>query len=610
MGFDKIGIDLWLTFSVLIAAIILFLSERLPVALVALMVAVTLGFSGVLTPQEAFSGLSSSAVVIIISIFVLTAGLEQSGVTERIGTWLLRIAGANESRLILVFMAAGATLSLVMNNIAAASLLLPAALTAAHKSKVSLSKLLMPLGFGALLGGMATLFTTTNIIVSGVLRSAGFRGFGVLDFIPVGLPLAIAGIAFMAFWGRRLLPAGTSEERAELLRKAEVNLLSTYRLGKRLFQVKIPTGSPLVGRTLAENAFREKYTATVVAIEHEGQTIAAPPPDTVFRDGDVLLLKGRVEEFRERNAPPALEILSSAVFHEEGLESADNVVAECMLTPRSRLLGSTLRQLKFRERYGMQVLAIWRQNRAIRTHLRNVPLEFGDALLVHGPGRKLKMLRSDSDLILLSQESKNGVVLTEKAWLASAIFAGTILVAATTPLSVSEVMLSGALLMLLAKVLTMEQAYSAIDWTVVFLVAGMLPLGTAMTKTGATKVVAGALISFLGSLGPLALLLSLLILTVLMSQAIKGAAVSAVVAPIAIAAAQAIGADPRSLSMGVALATSMAFITPLGHPVNILTMGAGGYTFRDYFKVGLPLTVFLFTLTLLLLPFFWPLAPR
>lgn len=610
MGFDKSAMDLWLTFAILIMAIILFLSERLPVALVALLVAVTLGFSGVLTSQEAFSGLSSSAVVIIIAIFVLTAGLEQSGVTERIGTWLLRISGGKESWLVLAFMASGATLSLVMNNIAAASLLLPAALTAAHQSKVNVSKLLMPLGFGTLLGGMATLFTTTNIIVSGILRNAGFRGFGVLDFIPVGLPLSIAGIAFMALWGRRLLPAGKSAERTNLLRNAEVDLLSTYRLEKRLFNVKIPTGSPLVGRTLAENAFRERYAATVVAIEHEGRTISAPPPHTVLHNGDVVLLKGRLEEFSERNVQPALEIASSVEFHESVLESAGNVVAECMLAPRSRLLGSTLRQLKFRDKYGMQVLAIWRQNRAIRTHLRNVPLEFGDALLVHGPGNKLDMLRSDPDLILLSHETNHRTVLREKTWLASAIFVVTIIVAAATPLPVSEVMFAGALLMLLAKVLTMEQAYSAIDWTVVFLVAGMLPLGTAMTKTGATRMISDVLISFLGSWGPLALLFSLLTLTVLMSQAIKGAAVSAVVAPIAISAAQAIGADPRSISMGVALATSMAFVTPLGHPVNILMMGAGGYTFRDYFKVGLPLTIILFALTLLVLPFFWPLVPR
>ncbi len=602
--------QLLLTFAVLIGAIILFLSEHLPVDLVALLVVVALGFTRVLTPQEAFSGLSNSAVVIIIAIFVLAAGLEQTGVTERIGTRLLRISGGSEGRLIVAFMAAGATLSLVMNNIAAASVLLPAASTASRKSNVKLSRLLMPIGFGTLLGGMATLFTTTNIVVSGVLRSAGYRGFSVLDFLPVGLPLAAAGIAFMAFGGRHLLPTARPEEREEALRQAEVDLLSIYHLDERLFRARIPAGSFLVGRPLAQSSLRERYGLTVIAVEHNGRTVYAPGPGTVFQEGDTVLLKGRLEEFRQKDVEPRLEILPPVEHYERDLESAEYAVVECMLAPRSRLLGSTLRQVSFRDKYGMQVLAIWRQNRAIRTQLGDIPLEFGDGLLMHGQVRRLDLLRADPDLILLSHELKRGPTLQGKAWLASGIFGATILVAAAAQLSVSEVMLAGALLMILAGVVTMEQAYRAIDWRVVFLVAGMLPLGAAMTKTGATAVIANAMISVLGSFSPLVLLLGLLTLTVLMSQAIKGAAVSAVIAPIAIAVAQRVGVNPRSLAMGVALATSMAFVTPLGHPVNILMMGAGGYTFRDFFKVGLPLTILLFVVTLLLLPVFWPLTPR
>ncbi len=602
--------QLLLTLVILIGAIVLFLSEWLPVDLIALLVVVALGFSRILTAQEAFSGLSNSAVVIIIAIFVLAAGLEQTGVTEQIGTSLLRMSRGSEGKLIVAFMTAGAILSLVMNNIAAASVLLPAASTAARKSNVKVSRLLMPLGFGTLLGGMATLFTTTNIVVSGVLRNAGFRGFGVLDFLPVGLPLAVAGIVFMALGGRHLLPTAQSEERAEALRQAEEDLLSIYHMDERLFRARIPAGSYLVGRSLAESMLREKYGLTVVAIEHDSRTVYAPKPDTVFREGDIVLFNGHLQEFRQKDVEPRLEILPPLEFHERYLESAVNGVVECMLAPRSGLLGSTLRQVRFRDRYGMQVLAIWRQDRAIRTGLADIPLQFGDSLLMQGPWRRLELLRSDRDLILLSHESERPPVPRGQAWLASGIFAATILLAAVSPLSVSEVMLAGALLMILAGVVTMAQAYRVIDWRVVFLVAGMLPLGTAMTKTGATELIAHAITSTLGSFGPLALLLGLLTLTVLLSQAIKGAAVSAVVAPIAIAAAQAIGVAPRSLAMGVALATSMAFVTPLGHPVNILMMGAGGYTFRDFLKVGLPLTLLLFAITLVLLPVFWPLVPR
>jgi di/tricarboxylate transporter len=602
--------QLLFTFAILIGAILLFLSERLPVDLVALLVVVALGFTGILTSQEAFSGLSNSAVVIIISIFVLAAGLEQTGVTDWIGTRLLQVSGGSESRLIVVFMAAGALFSLVMNNIAAASVLLPAASTAARKSDVRLSRILMPLGFGTLLGGMATLFTTTNIVVNGVLRDAGYQGFGVLDFLPVGLPLAVAGIAFMALWGRHLLPVAHSEERAEAVRAAEDDLLSIYHLGARLFRARVPAGSYLIGRTLAESTFREKYGLAVIAVERDGVSLFSPKPDMVFELGDVVLLKGRLDEFKEHDIEPRLEILPPREYHERDLESAANVVAEAVLAPRSHLIGTTLRQVRFRDRYGMNVLAIWRQDRAIRTRVAGVPLEFGDGLLMQGPRRKLDLLRSDPNLILLSHEAETPLRVPEKGRRALAIFVVTILIAAVAPLSVSQVILAGALLMVLSGVLTMEQAYRAIEWRVVFLVAGMLPLGIAMTKTGGTALIASALTSALGPFGPLALLLGLLVLTVLVSQAIKGAAVSAVVAPIAISAAQAMGIDPRALAMGVALATSMAFVTPLGHPVNILMMGAGGYAFRDFLKVGLPLTILLFILTLALLPIFWPLMPR
>jgi di/tricarboxylate transporter len=348
----------------------------------------------------------------------------------------------------------------------------------------------------------------------------------------------------------------------------------------------------------------------LVAIENKDQTLSVPAADTVFEEGDTLLLKGRLEEFRQKDIDPRLDILAPVEYAERDLESASNVVVECMLAPRSPLIGSTLRQVRFRDKYGMQVLAIWRKDRSIRTRVGDIPLEFGDSLLMQGPWQKLDLLGSGPEIILLGNEPKHPPPMRGKAWLALTIFAVTILGAAATPLSVPEVMLAGALVMILAWILKMEHAYRAIDWTVVILVAGMLPLGTAMTKTGTTALIAHAIVSTLGPLGPLVLLLGLLTLTVVLSQAIKGAAVSAVVGPIAISAAQTMGLDPRSVAMGVALATSMAFVTPLGHPVNILMMGAGGYKFRDFLKVGLPLTILLFAATILLLPVFWPLSPH
>jgi di/tricarboxylate transporter len=602
--------DMLLTFAILMGAVVLFLSEKLPVDLVALLVVVALGSTGILTPQEAFSGFSNTAVVIILSIFVLAAGLQQTGVTDRVAGALVRLAGRSEGKLVVVFMTTAALLSLFMNNIAAASVLMPSASTAAHRTKIRLSRLLMPMGFGTLLGGMATLFTTTNVVASTILRDAGYSGFGVLAFLPVGLPLAVVGIAYMALWGRRLLPTKELEGRSDIERQAASDLVAVYNLGARLFRARVPAGSYLIGRPLAESTSREKYGLNVVAVERNGHTVYAPKPEMVFQQGDILLLEGRLEEFRAEDVEPRLEILPPREYHERDLESASNVVFEAVLAPRSQLIGGTVRQSRFRDRYGMTVLGIWRRDRAIRTRLADVPLEFGDSLLLQGPRRQLEVLRDDRDVIVLSPEAEMPQAIPERAPVAVAIFAVTILVAAVAPLSVAQVILGGALAMVIAGVISMEQAYRAIEWRVVFLVAGMLPMGTAMIKTGATDLVARTVTSVLGPLGPLGLLLGLLALTVLASQAIKGAAVSAVLTPIAIATARSTGLDPRALAMGVALATSMAFITPLGHPVNILVMGVGGYTFRDFFKVGLPLTLLLFLVTLLLLPVFWPLAAR
>lgn len=602
--------ELILTLVILAVAIVLFLSERLSIDLVALLVLVALGFGGVLTSQEVFSGLSDTAVITLLAIFVLAHSLETTGIAERLGNLLVRTAGKNEKRLTLALMSAAAFLSLFMNNIAVASILLPATSTAARKAGVKLSRLLMPLAFATLLGGMATLFTTTNIIVSGVLRNSGYRGFGVLDFLPVGLPVAVAGIAYMVLWGRKMLPAEDSAERAAVIRQAESDLLSTYQLGERLFRALIPDGSYLAGRRLGESTLREKYGLNVVAVERGREMILAPLPDFVLAAGDVLLVEGRLEEFRQRDVEPYLEILPMRRYNKQDLESASTVILEVALSPRSQLVGRTLKESQFRERYGMTILAIWNGERVFRTGLADRQLQFGDALLLQGPRERLAMLRLDADLIVLSREEEPERRVSGKGGLAVAIFGLTVLAAASGRFAVGEVMLAGALLMVIANVVTMEQAYRVIEWKIIFLVAGMLPLGLAMTKTGATALFAGVLTTFLKPWGPLALLLGLLTLTVLLSQAMKGAAVSAVIAPIAIRAAQQFGVDPRAMAMGVALATSLAFVTPLGHPVNILMMGPAGYSFRDFFKVGLPLTLILFLVILVVLPLFWPFAPR
>jgi di/tricarboxylate transporter len=390
------------------------------------------------------------------------------------------------------------------------------------------------------------------------------------------------------------------------------DLVEIYRLGERFFRVRVPAGSCFSGQMLKESGLRDVHGVYVVGFERQGRVIPAPSADTMLAEGDVLILEGKQEEFQEREVSGCLEFLPARDWRESDLETENVAIAEAVLAPRSTLLGQTLRTAQFREKYGMAVLGIWRAGRPIRTDLGDLVLAFGDALLLQGPRTQLQLLRTEPDLILLDggDVEQSGVMAPGKGWLALSIVGAALLLAAfNTPL-IGEIMLGAALLMVLLGIITMDQAYGAIEWRSVFLVAGMLALGLAMTKSGAAGMLADMLVARLNSFGPLALLAGLVLVTMLLTQAMNGAAVATIVAPIAIHAAQQTGLDPRALVMGVALASSMAFLTPLGHPVNVLVMGPGDYRFSDYRRVGWPLTLLIFGVVMLLLPIVWPLTPK
>lgn len=600
--------QLILTFVILIAALILFLTDKLPADLVALLVVVALGVSGILTPQETFSGFSRSAVITIMAIFILTEALQRTGVTDQVGNILLKVGGRSELRLVVAVMIAGAFLSLFMNNIAAAAVLLPAASGAAKKASVNTSRLLMPLAFSTILGGMATLLTTSNIVLNSLLHDNNIPGFRLTDFAPVGIPVVIAGTLYVAFVGRKFLAHESLIERTTAPNKEEqADLIAAYHLGENLFRARVPEKSSLINKPLSESNLREGFGVSVVAIERKNKKLFALSPETEIKRGDTLVLEGDEADFRKRDVQPFMEFLPAPEWSESDLESRAVEVIEAMLSPRSRLIGETLRSAHFREKYGMSVLAIWRGEQEIITDLADVQLSFGDALLLQGSHEKINILSKDLDLIVLTSVEETEITVPNKGRAALMIFIATLVLAVIFPELTGAIMLGGALAMMLTGILTTEQAYYSIGWKSVFLVAGMLPMGIALTKTNAAGLMAGEVIALLGGYGSLALLAALFIVTTLLTQAVNGAVVAAVIGPVAIRVAEQTNINPRALAMGVALATSMAFITPLGHPVNILVMSPGGYGFRDFFKVGLPLTVLLFFVVMIFLPIFWSL---
>ena len=592
---------------ILAIAIILFITEWLRVDVVALLVLLSLIVTGLITPEEAFSGFSSPAVLTVWAVFIVSGGLFHTGVANLLGDRLLKIAGTRPKRLVGLLMGTVGIMSGVMNNVGATAVLMPAVVSISRRARVSASKLLMPLAFGSLLGGMTTLIgTPPNILVSDVLYRAGYEPFSLLDFAPVGLVALVLGVIYMALLGLRSLPEQTAVERLASAGGRHVDLVDSYRLGERLFRARIPAGSRLVGQKLAESSLRQDFELTVIGLERQGKVSLVLEKDTVLQRGDVLLVEGMVDNLVWAEATGWLDVQPEVGVEDRDLQSEVVGIAEVLLAPRSGLVGKTLAEIQFREKFSLTVLAILRDGRPRRTGLVELPLRFGDTLLVQGPRQKIRILQREPDFVVMGDIEVAPVVRARKAPLAIGLLVLMLVPVVAGWLPIAASALLAGILMVITGCLTMDEAYQSIEWKAVFLVAGTLPLGIAMEKTGTAQYLAGFLVDTLGGLNPLALLAGFYIMTNLLTQFMSNAASTMLIAPIAIGAAQQIGSEPYALLMTVAVAASAGFLTPVAHQSNVLVMGPGGYRFGDYFKSGLPLDLMTFVVTLLIVPLIWP----
>jgi di/tricarboxylate transporter len=774
-------------FIVIVVAVVLFVTEKLRVDIVALLMLVTLAVSGLVAPKEALSGFSNPAVITVIFVFILSSGLAQSGIAGMLGRQVLRIASGSEIGLIALIMLTSGVLSAFMNNVAVAALLLPVVVDIARRTRRAPSKLLMPLAFASLLGGLTTLIgTPPNILISEAMRENGLAPFQLFDFTPVGVAVLAAGIVFMVLLGRHLLPERDVQKDA---RSADEDLRAVYRLKDELGLIQIPSESPFAGKTLAESRFgsilglnvvgilraggrvlapgsqtmieggdrllvegrvgdlgtrsgkeyfdvkaetldpsqlisdtiavakveilegcifigetlrsmnfRHSYGPIVLAIRRhdrvfrtqlenisleagdellvqgsrsdidtlrfepnvavtdpssedmrgleerlmtvglpedsplvgktlvdsrlgdafgigvmgivrQGETHLIPDPGEVLRAGDKLLIKGRKEALNALDGLGGLEIEASHETFDLGtLESERVGLAEAVLSPRSRLVGKTLVELHFREKYGLNVVAISRGGVIYRTSLRDMPLRLGDALLLHGPRDSLRVLASEPDFIVLTEEVEEPLRL-RKAPVAIGVMGAVVLSVVAGLLPIYIAVVAGAILMVVTGCVTMDEAYRTIEWKAVFLIAGMLPLGIAMEQTGAATFLTEQVVAAVGDLGPMAIVAALFLVTALCAQFMPTAAVAILMAPIALNTARDVGISHEALMMAVAMSASASFMSPVAHPANVLIMGPGGYRFSDYIRVGLPLTIVCLVAVLLVLPFFWPLTP-
>lgn len=769
---------------ILAGAVLLFITEWIRVDVVALMVLISLTITGVLTPFEALSGFSNMSVITVWAMLILSAALTKSGVAQFVGAKVFKYAGDDELRLILVIMVTAGVLSGFMNNIAVAAFMLPVVMDMSNRTNIPASRLLIPLAFACLMGGLTTLIgTPSNILISEALFEYGLKPFQMFDYTPIGAAVLAAGIIFMALFGYKLLPV---RDILSGTRKAEdIKSDDLFKMEERLFVIDLEPGSPLVGVRLADSRLSVVLGINVIAINRNGETVLAPPSNEVLRKGDQLIVSGRQEEFEKirgvdqfivgEQGIPVRRIVSDEVHLAEleiipgspyinqtvagvnfrkkyavnvlaldkdgeiirtrlqgrPLNAGDKVLlqgsqenfakmehganvalveikvadvhrisghllaiqvppqsrligvdlknsrlgdafglnvlgiqregrqifvpkpdevireddtllvegdpdeintligfrdisfnsvpgyklrdledeqvgfVEVILSPHSTMNGKTLRQVRFREKFGVTVTAIWREGKQYQSNLRDFKLRYGDAMLLYGGRDKFQLIGQEQDFIVLTaaayetpQPSKTITALAIMGLVLIPVVAGWI------PIAISALL--GVVLMILFGCLTMEEAYRSIEWKAVFLIAGLIPLGIALEQSGAAEMLAQRMVLIVGDYGPMAITAGLFIMAAAAAQIIPNPAVALLVAPIAYNTAITAHISPYPLLMAVAVAASAAFLSPVGHPANILVMGPGGYKISDFIKVGLPILLVVFVVAMITLPLVWP----
>lgn len=596
-------------------AFFLILTNRLRMDVAAMCLAILLGAAqffglGVLgapnSPDEAvklLSGFGQPIIFTLISLFIITRALDKSGVTRWIVRRLLRIGGTSERRLIVLFAGTTALLSLVMNNIAAGALLLPSAMEVCRRTGIRPSKLLIPVAYGSMLGGAATYFTTANIIVSGLLPIAEppQPPLGILAFTPTGGLILIAGLLFFWFFGQRLLPDRNPPPELLIARPTARELEEYYRLGERMWEARILPTSDLVGQSLAQSAIGRDLGVSVMAIWHGEQAIFSPPPGTALQADDILLVVGREERIQN------LKIHGLAIGRNgssDRITTRGVTMAEVMLAPHSRALGQTLKELSFRSRYGFTAVALLRKDQSYRTNVGDFKLEIGDTILMVGHPKCVQALHRNPDFIVLEASQSDQPVDRHQATTVLGVVAATIL-ASVLGLPVFISMLIGGFYLLLARVLTVDEAYHSVEWQAIFLIGGMYAVSLAMVQTGLAARIGGLITTAATPIGPLGLAAAAFMLTGLLTQVMGGQVTALVTGPIAISAAISMGTDAQAIAVATALGCSAAFFTPLAHPVNVLMIAPANYKFSDFFRIGWRLSLVSFAVMLLGMALFW-----
>ena len=603
--------------AVIVIPLVLVSTNRLRLDLAGILTALvlalaqTLGLGVVGKPNDpssalkALAGLSAPVTVTLFSLFVVTRCLENTGITRWLARHMITIGKASETRMIALVSASSAFFSLFMNNLAAGALVLPSAMEVSRRTGIRPSKLLIPVAYGSCLGGAATYFTTANIIASEMLQEAHppQQTLHILDFTPTGGLIALAGIIFLALRGSKMLPNHEPSSEQMATRHTGSELESIYRLDRRLWEVRVPEPAGLSDRTLNDFGLGERLGLTVVAIIHESDITFAPPPTQTVSVNDTLLVIGREERVQ--------------LLHKEGLEikkeqsnqtlsARGATFAELVLVPASNAEGQTLKGLAFRRKYGLTVVAIRRNSQSYRTDVANMALQQGDSLLVVGTKESLRFLQRDPDFITIETNPADRPVEWRRASFAVTVTTLAI-IASIAGAPVYLCMLLAAFVLIISKIISMEEIYRSMEWQAIILIAGMYPMSTAMVDTGLAQLLGERAVTLCAPFGPLGLVAGAYLFTGLLTQIIGGQVTTLITAPIFISAAISLHTNAQAVAMASAIACSASFLTPLSHPVNALMIGPGNYRFRDFFRAGWGLTILSFIMLLIGTKLFWTL---
>ncbi len=585
----------------LVVAVVLFASERIPVDIVTIMLVIALVVTGTLTVGDAFAGFGNEIIITIAGLFILTSGLVKTGVVDVVGRRLHSVAGSNEFLLAAMVMIVGAMSASVLKNTTTTAMFLPVVLGLAGRAKVRPSKLLMPLAFGAIMGGTCTLIgTSTNLAVSGAMTRFGLAPYTLFELTPIGLAIVAGGMIYMLVIGLRLLPNRGGAE----------SFTEQYYMREYTSEVLVLNSSPLIGKTLAEANIAGKFDLQVVGILRGKSGRIAPTADELVEAGDLLLVQGQLEDILRVQTEAGIEIKPDFEMSDTVLEQGGELF-EVMILRGSSLLGRTLKGLKFRDRYDLKVLAINRHGVTFLSKMSTVALRFGDVLLVQGRREKIEPLVTETNMLLLEDVSQRRGRAHKRKW---AIIGFMVFVfGALSPLLPFNVkiplpvaVLLGVLVLLASRTVRSDELYNAIEWRLLVLIAGMISFGVAMERTGADQYLADTIVRAVGDYGGTAVLAGFFVLTVALTQPMSNQAAALVVLPIAIKTALALGLNPRTFAVAVTYAASCSFLTPL-EPACVLIYTPGEYRFMDFVKIGSILTLIVFAIVIWLVPMLFPL---